>query len=490
MPGEFSKSARPKRPGAYVNFEATERRGVPPNIGAVVAVPIVHDWGPFKRNVLVGSLAEFQAIYGAATDTPGYMAVQQAFRGEGLSGRGGAGAVLVHRMGGSAAAKSARILTNTTPATALTLTAKYEGTRGDDLRVTVQDYAADSTKSELILYDGLVELERFLFTDADINGVRDQINLTSDWVTAVANINGVALTAVSSVAFTGGNDGTTLISGDWTALMTALEPERFSVFAPFDLTDSSIIAALKTWAIGLNGGGKRFFLVVGGALDELITTAVTRSGTLNDEDIINVGVGSVLDAGLPDASGNPAVLSTSQLAPRIAGIVAQRGEAKSLTFARLADLTLRTGPTESGILAAFDGGVLVLSRDSHAVSPVRIEKGLTTYTTTTNTAKPYTVFRQPKYVRTMQGLQLELEQWSVENVIGELPVNDKTRDAVIAFVRSRLQARESAGIVQTGWTLGVDNDPPSSDDDEFIAVLVGLKFGRPAEQVFFTIRAA
>jgi hypothetical protein len=489
VPGEFSKSSRPKRPGAYVNFEAVERQSVPPSIGSVVAIPIVHDWGPYKQNVLVGSLAEFQAVYGASQDTPGFMAVQQAFRGEGLAGRGGAGAVLVHRFGGSAAAKSTRTLSNTTPATSLTLTAKYEGTRGDDLRVTVQDYAADSSKTELILYDGGVELERYLFADTNINDLRDQINLNSDWVTAVANITGVALAPVSSVAFSGGNDGTTVVSGDWTNVMTALEPERFSVLSPFDLTDSSILASLKTWTVNLNSQGKRFFLVIGGALDETITTAVTRSGTLNDEDIINVGVGSVIDDGLLDVAGNPVVLSTSQLAPRIAGVVAQRGEAKSLTFARLADLRLRVGPTEAGILTAFDGGVTVLSRDSHSLAPVRIEKGLTTYTAN-SAQKPYTIFRTPKFVRTMQGLELELEQWSTETIIGELPVNDKTRDAVIAFVRSRLQARQSAGIVQPGWSVSVDPDPPPSDDDDFIAVLVGLHFGRSAEQVFFTIRAA
>lgn len=490
MAGEFSKSARPKRPGAYVNFVADDRQGVAPTLGSIVAVPIVHDWGPFERNVLVESLAEFEAVYGTSRDTPGYMAVQQAFRGEGLEGRGGAGGVLVHRFGGAAAAKANKALDNTTPAAALTLSARYEGSRGNDLRVTVQDYATDTTKTELILYDGTVELERFVFADTDIAGVAAAINADSDWVTATMTADGVALTPVSAVSFAGGDDGATLLAADWTAVMDALEVERFSVFAPFDLTDSGILASLKTWAVNLNSQGKRFFLVVGGALDETAATAIARSATLNDEDIINMGVGSVEDSGLPDASGNPAVLSTSQLAPRLAGVVAQRGEAKSLTFARLAGLTLRVGPTEADILSAFDGGVVVLGRDSHPTAPVRIEKGLTTYTTQNDPAKPYTVFRQPKYVRTMQGLEIELEQWSVENAIGELPVNDKSRDAVVAFVRSRLRAREDAKILQPGWSVGVDPDPPPSDDDEFIAVQAVLRFGRPAEQVFFTIRAA
>lgn len=491
MPGIFSKSNRPTRPGAYFNFEGVEQAVIPPAIGGIVAVPITHDWGPLDRSVYVDDLSEFKAIYGPSEDTPGYIAVKQAFQGEGLPGRGGAGVVLVHRMGAAAAAKATRALTNTTPAAALTLSARYEGTFANDLNVSVQDYAADATQTELIVFLGSTEIERFRFPDTNITDVAAQINSGSEWLTAVANITGVALTPVANQALTAGNDGSTLIAGDWTAMMTALEIERFSVFSPYDLTDAAILASLKTWITDQNNTGKRFMAVLGGALNETIVTAsniTVGSALFNSENVVRIGVGSVEDSRLLDVNGDPIILSTSQLAPRIAGILAARGEAMSLTFARLAGLSILQGPTDANINSAFTAGVTVLSRDSNVASPVRIEKGLTTYTTTSDPQKPQSIFRVPKFIRTMHGIQNDMQEWAEEKVIGRLPVGNKTREFVVGETRSRLASREAVGVVQTGWSVIVDPDPAPNDDDDFVAVLIGLRFGRSTEQVFFTAR--
>src|SRR3954467_14321059 len=114
MPGQFSIDARPVLPGAYVDFVAEPQAVVPVSVGSLVAIPFTHDWGPFETAVQVGSLAEFQRYYGDTMTSPGYYAVQQAFKGEGVAGRGGAGAVLCYRMGAAAAAKATRALSNTT----------------------------------------------------------------------------------------------------------------------------------------------------------------------------------------------------------------------------------------------------------------------------------------------------------------------------------------------------------------------------------------
>jgi hypothetical protein len=119
---------------------------------------------------------------------------------------------------------------------------------------------------------------------------------------------------------------------------------------------------------------------------------------------------------------------------------------------------------------------------------VRLERGVTTYTTTTDDNKPYLIFRNPKFVRTMQGIQMELTEWVESNIIGKVPVNDKTRAAVRAEIISRLNQRVDAGAIQPNPTVTVDTDPPPSDDDEFLAFVVGVRWGRSAEQVFFTIR--
>lgn len=488
--GVFSKSSRPKRPGAYFNWEAIQPVALPPAIGSVAAVGITHSWGPLEVPTSVGSYGEFLAVFGGDPNAPtaGAKAVKQAFQGEGSAERGGAGTVIVHRMAAAAASKATRTLSNTTPAVSLTLTAVYEGTKGNDLRATVRDYAADTTKDELLIYDGTTLLETYVYANTDIAALAVDINATSDWVRAVAGVTGVALAPVATQAFTTGNDGETLLAADYTDAMSKLESQRFGVLTFENLTDSSIVASLKTWAQGLNSKGRRFFTVVGGALDESATTAITRSASLNDPDFVNVGVGSVRDAGFPDTNGVGTILSTAQLAPRIAGVLAARGERQSLTFAHLFGLELLNGATEAEILRAFDGGVVVLSKDSNPTNPTRIEKGLTTYTTQVDPTRPYLTYRNPKAVATMHAVEVELTEWAAEFIVGDTTVDSDTRAAVIAQINTVMARREGDRIVQPGWTAIVDPTPPASDDDEYVAFVIGAKFGRSTEQVYFTGR--
>lgn len=486
----FSKSNRPKLADSYFNFNNIATVPVAPSPGATVAIPFTHDWGPFKEAKLVGSWAEFQALFGYSDTTPGYLAVKQAFIGEGLPGRGGAGGVLCYRFGGSAAAKATKALQNTTPATALTLSAKYNGTRANALRVTTRDNAANAANTDLVLLDGTTVLETYTFADANITEAAAQINARSAWVTAVANISGVALALVSAVALTGGNDGSTLTNEDWTKMFDQIALERFAVFAPYDLTTVETVAALKTWLRDQNDNkNKRFMAVIGGLVGESLATANTRSNAQSDPEIISIGVGTYRDASL-GAGGISIELSTSQLAPRIAGILAAKGEYAALTYARLAGLSIITGPTDSEIASAYDNGTLVLARDDNSEAPTHIKVGHSTWAEVdaeTEPLKPYKIYREPKYVRTMHGVQTDLGTYFRTEILGRRPVNDDTRDAVVSEAKRLLDERQKLGVIQPGWKVGIDQDPPPSDDDEFIALVLELKFGRALKQVYVTL---
>lgn len=494
MPGIFSKQSRPLLAGTYFDFLISQPSIPAPSAGKTVAIGLTHTWGPFKTATLCTSFADFLDKFGGlagvgdpTNPTSGYIAVKEAFLGEAAPGFGGAGAVIVYRMGAPAAAKGTRTLQNTTPATALTVSAKYEGTTGNQLRLTTQDYAADATQNQLIVSDANgVVLETYTYLDTDINGLAAQINANSDWITAAVNINGTALAVVTSVALTGGNDGTTLTTTEYNGAMAALEVQRFGVLVFENLTDGPTQALVKTWAQGQNSAGRRFFTVVGGSLDEAITAAVTRSGTFNDPDFLNIGVGSVRDYDTLDVNGVPLVLSTAQLAPRIAGILANRGVRMSMTFAKLPGLQIINGPTASDVAKAYDGGVIVLGRASDADATVRIEKGLTTFTTKTDPNRPRAVFSRPKFVEVMHELQNELALWADENIIGRSTVDDETRAAVLAQLNATLTSYQALGAVQPGWSAFVDPVPPPSDSDEFVAFVIAAKFGRSTEQVYFS----
>lgn len=489
MPGTFTEASRPALAGAYFDFVASQPPVVAPAAGRVVTVLFTHTWGPLKTVTTLNSFGDFLSLFGGnpATPSPGYIAVRQAFQGSGQPGEGGAARVLAYRMGGASAAKSSKVLQNTTPASALTLTAKFEGSDGNLLRVTVQDHAADSTKDELLVLDqnGTL-LESYVYTDTDVANLATQINATSDLLTATSTVTGVKLTGVSSQAFTGGDDGSTLLVGDYTAALASLEVQRFGILTFANLTDSSIQASVLSWTQSQNATGRRFFVVLGGTLDETITTAITRSAALNDPNVLNVGVGHVIDNGLLDVNGRPIALSTAQLAPRIAGVLANRNERMSLTFTKLAGIDLVNGASATDIVKAYDNGVIVLSRASDSQASVRIEKGLTTYTTKTDPARPLAVFSNPKFVGTMQGIQNDLTLWGEDNVVGSQTVDDDTRHSVLAQINALLRLRQELGSIQAGWTAIIDTSPPPSDSDNFIAFVISAKFGRSVEQVFFT----
>lgn len=489
MPGQFSVVTQPKLPGEYVNYQVAPVAPVPVSIGSIVAIPITHDWGPFKVATPVRSLAEFQAVFGSSNTTPGYYAVAQCFKGEGVQGRGGAGQIIVLRWGASAAAKATKTLQNTTPANAITLTALYEGTKGNSLKLTVQDYAADATQSELIVYLGTAEVERYHYPDTNIANLVAQINSTSHWLTATLVLDGVALGTVTTQSLTGGLDGGTLIAQDWTDMMEVLETQRFGILAPFDLTDSGIMASLKTWAANLNTVGKRFMTVVGGALDEDLAAARTRATALANYNFCTIGVGSVKDSALVDADGNPKVFSTSQFAPRLAGALAYRGEAMSMTFARFADVDLLNGATTQNVADAYDAGVMVLEKDS-AENPVRVSKARTAYTSTSDPTHPVSIFGEPKFVRTMQNFEMEVTQRGEENYIGQMPVDDITRNALLADAKQSLRVRETARVVRPGWSVVISSDPPPQPTDDFVKLDYAIEFGRSLEKVFNSITVA
>ena len=173
--GVFSKASRPKRPGAYFNWLAVQPADVAPAIGSVVAVGFTHTWGPLEQAVALTSLGEFLSVYGGDPNDPseGYKAVKQAFQGEGVGGAGGAGTVIAYRMGDNGAAKAAKTIQNTagSPANAITLTARYEGTDGNNLRVTTQNNAANSANNDLLIYDGTTLLESYTYADTNITAL-------------------------------------------------------------------------------------------------------------------------------------------------------------------------------------------------------------------------------------------------------------------------------------------------------------------------------
>lgn len=447
---------KPIRPGTVIGFTGEAIPVVLPSLAGTVLVPIIHDWGPEglpPSNNLpftpgLGDLAEFDILYGSS-DTAGRRAALMAFKGQGTES-GGAGNVIPYRLVGAAGAFATVAITNTTPATALTLTAKYKGTRGNRLSYQTLDDPRNAANDILRLFLDGVKQEEYVYANGDINGLRDQINVSSKLVTAVANVNAVALTVsnpVTNPALAGGNDGTSnIVAGTWTTMMAAVEFERFSIIAPYDLTDPTIRASLVAWIQGLAAANRPVTLIVGGDAADTITTSISRASAINDPHVITIGIGTYYDTQLAR------VLSTSELAPRVAGVLAARGESKALTFAKLAGLQAgkngATGaPDGSQIESAIQNGVTVFSRAIAPDAELHVEMGKTTFTTRNNVALPYDVFSDPRLVRIMDLYVRRMKEWGDEELIGEGPVNEDARTTLYGQARKEQDRLLEAGLI-------------------------------------------
>jgi hypothetical protein len=448
------------RPGTKIEFIAERQPGVLPSFAEIVAVPFEHDWGPIDTPILCGSFPEFVQNFGDGA-TPGRDAVAMAFNGQQFLGAAGAGAVLAYRMavtsGGTQAVAATVALQNTTPATALTLTAEHKGAYGNRLSVVVRDNPANVAQDIFeIRVDGLVR-ERYIYANTDINGLRDQINAVSRYVTAVANVNGVALAVTAGTALANGVNGVPLTATEWNRMLGNIENQRFAILAPYDVTDAGIQASILATVRVMADAGNPIMALLGGGVGDTVTAAIARAATMNDPHVIMLGHGVYRDTVLAKD------LTTSQLVPKVAGVLAARGEQRALTFAKLGSLVVAAGsaaPEHDEIIAAIEGGVTVLSRATSADAELKIERGMTTFTTKNDPARAFKVFSDPRLVRIMDNFQRGMQEWGDDLVVGETAVNDNSRAAVRGEATRRMTDLEDRGLIVPGTGfVSVQEDP-------------------------------
>ncbi len=473
---------KPETPGTVIRFVGEAVVSPAPSFAEVVAIPLVHNWGPLGSDSgglkLVRSFQEWEAIYGS-DDTAGRTAVLGAFNGIGVGDEAGAGGVLVYRMAAPAAAKATVNVPNTAVGnpTALTLAALYTGTRGNSISYATEDDPSDLAKDQLrILFNGAT-VERYRYTPTDITALAAAINTQSRYVTATSVATGVALVATAGTALTGGNSGDTLLSAQWLAALAAFEFQSFGLFAPYNLTDAAIRASVVAWLNVQQEEMRPVMAVFGGVAGESVSDALARSVLLADDpDIVNLGVGTYRD----DLLGKD--LSTAQLAPRLAGVLAARGDEHALTYAQLGGLSPvgSTAPATDTLKALAAGGVTALRRTSDPNAELVVSWGVTTFNNIGQVGMPHDIFSEPRMVRIMHNFIRNMKAWADDKVIGDLTVTDDTRAAVRAEGRSMLDDLLSRGLILPGNTENGTIEPfinVEDPNDPALADAIPFEFG-------------
>ncbi|UKS24886.1 phage tail sheath family protein [Paenibacillus sp. HWE-109] len=436
--GTWSQTDRPVLPGFYMNFEAAALSAIEPGGQGVVAMPVKANWGAVRQFVEITSE---QGIYDAYGVDQGDTATAPVVLKLALLGK--PKKLLAYRIADAAAAKASVTLKDSAAANVLKLTAKYEGTRGNNFSVIVQTNAVDGTKKDLKLLEGTAILKVFTFSGSTIQAAADAMNQDAGnvWLTAsvIAPGNGT-LAPVAGSALTGGNSGiSSIASTDYVNALSALETQQFHVLALDGLSDASIQASTVAWTTRLRSEGRGIVTVLGGsAADDIAADAVSRatarSATFNHEAIVNVGTGAVL-AGTS--------YSSAYISAYVAGLIADQKLSESTTYAvaPFSDVTRRW--TRSEQETAVKNGVFLLYHDGQKVKALRGMNALISLRQGQSAA-----WKKIRTIRVMDTINNDLLRTAEDSYIGKVNNTEEGRLALVEAAKQYMQTLAQAGVIE------------------------------------------
>ena len=211
-------------PGAYINFVSAGRAAQLGSRG-VVALPLELNWGP-ENKVFAVTAEDFNRtaidVFGYDPTDASLLLVREALKR--------AKTLLAYRVNSGGQKASATV-------EGMTVTAKWGGTRGNDLKVAILTNADDSTKVDVVTYLGTMEVDR-----QTVSAASGSANLKDNNFVTFGEAE--TLTPASATALTGGTNGT--VDGTaYSNFLNAIEVEAFNVigYPGTDETIKALIAA-------------------------------------------------------------------------------------------------------------------------------------------------------------------------------------------------------------------------------------------------------
>lgn len=225
--GKFNKIAGKVRPGTYINFESTKTSTLGESERGIVVMPLIgHKYGPEKEFITLTAAAPDVAFeklgYSVYDDNANMLLIREAFKN--------ASTVIVY------IPKAGTKATGT--GGGITGTAKYGGTRGNDLSFAI--VANTSTGFDVSVMLGGVTLNVYE-GKTDIAAVKA---ISDPYIDFAASSDEAVLAAAAGVSLSGGVDGTASNS-DITDFLDAIEGIKFNALC-FPSTETTLKTAAKT----------------------------------------------------------------------------------------------------------------------------------------------------------------------------------------------------------------------------------------------------
>lgn len=212
-------------PGTYINFVSADLSSIALSDRGVAAMPLILNWGDEGKVVTV-TADDFknncESIFGYRYDSDAMMVLRDLFRN--------IRTLYFYKL--NTGVKAANTFA----------TAKYGGTRGNDIKIVVSTNVDDSSKFDV---KTLVGNSADGYATMDIQaGVSSASELEdNNWVNW---IDAATLAVTAGTALTGGTNGSAVTGADWTTAMGKFEAYAFNAFGAVS-TDSTIKSYVAAW---------------------------------------------------------------------------------------------------------------------------------------------------------------------------------------------------------------------------------------------------
>lgn len=419
------------RAGAYINFRSVKKGPAAVGDRGIAVVPMELGFGPAGRLIEITAESDVKKLLGYPADHKALLLLRECAKR--------AKKVLVYRLteGGRASCTGGN----------LTVTARYGGSRGNDLTVRV---AAEGEKFRVeTLLDGAVADRQEGRAVSDLSG--------NSWVEFSGS---GALTAQAGMVLTGGSDEK-VSAESYDGFFSALEKADFQTFA-LPSGDAGVLSKAAAFVRRMRDQeGKKIQGVAAGYPQA------------DCEGIISVKNGVVLE----DGTEISAVQATAYVAGMTAG--AQVNESNTYgSYDGAVEVSERY--TDSEITAALkDGEWVFVPRNGGVV----VEQDINTFTSFT--AEKGKIFSKNRPLRVMDGLAADIKALFEGQYLGKTGNSADGRSLFKAEILSYLQQLEDIGAID-----GLDPEDvevlPGSDADA-VAVKLLLRPVDSMEKLYMTV---
>lgn len=423
------------RPGAYINFKSEGGSLGTMSDRGVVTMPLVMSWGPIKEIIEIEPTCDYTDILGYGVLDSHVLLIKEAFKR--------ASKVLVYRVnGGNKATKVSG---------ALTVTAKYEGVRGNDITFVIE---------EDVDISGTFIVSTYL----DGQKVMEQLGTTIESLenNAYLEFSGTGpLVANAGIVLTGGTDSAA-VTNDYMDYFTAIEVEEWNTMA-LPLDDNTIKSACVSFINRLrNDEGKK------------VQAVLADYKIADNEGIISVKNGVRLTDGT--------VIDKVKATAWVAGATASAAVNESNTYISYDDAyDVDTKYTNTQIIETLNSGEFVFTqKDGKAI----VEQDINTLTSFT--ADKGKQFRKNRVIRVLDSIGNDIQRIFSDYYIGKVDNTADGRNLFKAEIIKYFQSLQGINAVQN-FDSSTDVTVSKGTEIDAIIVDVGVQPVDSMEKLYMTV---